>query len=138
MSVIDGEESFTVTNCAGASADTVWTTADGIIFCLDSSYSSAASDEQGTACDSYNTVPCTASTDKANLWIDVNGVKKPNRVTTSSKRPRDIYQAHVYSQKVVPFGDPTQEVMFDKQVSTAGGSAGSGGSTGGHGHPSPI
>ena len=120
MSVIDGEESFTVTNCAGASKDTVWTTADGIIFCLDSTYTSAASDEQGTACDSYNTVPCTASTDKANLWIDVNGVKKPNRVTTSSKRPRDIYQAHVYSQKVVPFGDPTQEVMFDKGTEGAG------------------
>ena len=113
MSVIDGEESFTVDNCQDASADTVWTTADGIIFCLDGSYSSAASDEQGTACDSYNQTPCTSG-EGANLWIDVNGVKKPNRVTTSSKRPRDIYQAHIYSQKVVPYGDPTQEVMFDK------------------------
>ena len=119
MSVIDGEESFTVTNCAGASGDTVWTTADGIIFCVDSSYTSAASDDQGTACDSYNTKPCTNGT-AANLWIDVNGLKKPNRVTTSSKRPRDIYQAHIYSQKVVPYGDPTQEVMFDKGTEGAG------------------
>ena len=117
MSIIEGEKVFTTNNCAGASGDTVFTTADGVIFCVASSYSSAQSDDQGTVCDSYNQTPCTASATEANLWIDVNGAKKPNQATKSSNRPRDIYQAHIYAQKVVPFGTPTQEVMFDKGTS---------------------
>ena len=108
MSVIDGEDSFT--NTSACSASDVWTTADGMIFCI-TGFSSANSDDEGSKCDSYNTEPCGS---EPNLWIDVNGVKNPNRVTTSSSRPRDIYQATIYSQKVVPYGDPTQEVMFDK------------------------
>ena len=122
MSIIDGQETFTTDDCDGASKNTVFTTADGIIFCVDSTYASEVSDEQGVPCDSYNTVPCTESTDKANLWIDVNGAKNPNKATTFSSRPRDIYQAHIYAQKVVPFGEPTQEVMFDR--GTEGGYTG--------------
>ncbi len=117
MSVIDGQSSFTTNDCTG---NAVFTTADGIIFCVNN-YSSANSDEQGTKCDTYNETPCVATDGQANLWIDVNGVKKPNKATTSSKRPRDIYQAQIYAQKVVPYGAPTQEVMFDAGVSGAGG-----------------
>ena len=120
MSVIDGEKTFTDQNlCAGTDGANVFTTADGIIFCV-TNYTSEGKDDQGTKCDSYNQTPCTTDNGKANLWIDVNGAKKPNKATTSSNRPRDIYQAHIYAQKVVPFGTPTQEVMFDK------GTAGSG------------
>lgn len=114
MSVIDGDDSFTTADCSGD----VFTTADGMMFCV-TGFSSANSDDQGTICDSYNTTACVAgSTEDAaggpNMWIDVNGVKKPNRATTSAKRPKDIYQATIYAQKVVPYGDPTQGVMFDK------------------------
>ena len=116
MSVIDGNDEFTTTDCTKGA---VFTTADGVIFCVDKSYSSAQSDDQGTVCDSYNQTPCTANSEKANLWIDVNGAKKPNQATKSSNRPRDIYQAHIYAQKVVPFGGATQEVMFDKGTSGA-------------------
>ena len=75
-----------------------------------------STDSQTGACNSYNTRPC--STGGPNLWIDVNGQKNPNRATTNSDQPRDQYQAQIYNQKVVPYGDPTQEVMFDRQVST--------------------
>lgn len=116
MSVIDGNDEFTTTDCSGA----VFTTADGVIFCVSDEYSSAKSDDQGTECDSYNQTPCVkAKADKPNLWIDVNGAKKPNQATKSSNRPRDIYQAQIYAQKVVPYGQATQEVMFDKGTSGA-------------------
>lgn len=116
MSVIDGETEFTGSNgeCAGGA---VFTTADGMIFCVDTNWSNEAmaTGDQNKACNSYNTVPC-GPTDAANLWIDVNGAKNPNRATTTSTQPKDIYQAQIYNQKVVPYGDPTQEVMFDKKV----------------------
>lgn len=116
MSVIEGDTSFTTTDCSGTD---VFTTADGMMFCV-TGFSSANSDTQGSVCDSYNTTGCIsgATADSpapgANLWIDVNGVKKPNRATTSASRPKDVYQATIYAQKVVPYGDPTQGVMFDK------------------------
>ena len=117
MSVIDGESTFT-NGCSG----TTFTTADGILFCV-TNWKADAGDKQGVACDTYNTMPCTAAAG-ANLFIDVNGSKKPNMHTTNSSRPRDIYQAHIYAQKVVPYGVPTQEVMFDKGTSGSGQKAG--------------
>ena len=95
----------------------VFTTADGMKFCV-TNYSSANSDAQNSKCNSYNTVPCWSTADTPNLFIDVNGDRKPNTVTSSANRPKDIYPALIYSQKVVPFGDAAQQVMFDKQVST--------------------
>lgn len=115
MSVIEGDTAFTTDNCGGSD---VFTTADGMMFCV-TGFSSAMSDTQGSICDSYNTTACVAGSTEdaaggANIWIDVNGVKKPNRATTSSSRPRDIYQATIYAQKVVPYGEPTQGVMYEK------------------------
>ena len=114
MNVIDGETNFS--NTTACSGTDVFTTQDGIMFCV-TNWDAGTADSQTDACNSYNTKPCTAD-DTPNLWIDVNGMKNPNKATTSSNQPRDIYQAQIYNQKVVPFGDPTQEVMFDKQVST--------------------
>lgn len=111
MNVIDGESQFTSSDCDG----TVFTTDDGMIFCVNN-YSSAYSDVKGVSCDIYNMTPCVQS-DGPNLWIDVNGVRKPNRATASYQRPRDIYQAQIYSQKVVSYGAPTQQVMYDKVLS---------------------
>ena len=127
MSVLEGDNTnqFTTSDCTAT--DSTFTTADGMIFCV-TNYTSEGSDDQGTKCDSYNTTPCADTATSPNLWIDVNGAKNPNRVTTSSNRPRDIYQAQIYSQKVVPFDDPTQEVMFDS--GTEGGFTSSGGAGG--------
>lgn len=111
MNVIDGVSQFTSSDCDGS----VFTTDDGIIFCVNN-YSSSYNDEKGMQCDIYNITPCIQS-EGPNIWIDVNGVKKPNRVTTSYQRPKDIYQAQIYSQKVVPYGAPTQQVMYDKVLS---------------------
>ncbi len=116
MNVIDGtgSDTFPGGKCTGS----VFTTQDGIMFCV-TNWSAGTTDSQTAACNSYNTEPCTASKASPNLWIDVNGAKNPNKATTSSNQPRDQYQAQIYNQKVVPFGAPTQEVMFDKQVATA-------------------
>ncbi len=117
MNVIDGATTFTTSDCSGS----VFTTADGMMFCING-FSSANSDDQGSVCDSYNTTGCVsgATADSpapaANLWIDVNGVKKPNRMTTSAKRPKDVYAATIYAQKVVPYGDATQGVMYNLGV----------------------
>ena len=118
MNVIDGTGSATFPGgtCTGA----VFTTQDGIMFCVPTdAWDPGEADSQTDACNSYNTKPCTAD-NTPNLWIDVNGQKNPNKATTSSNQPRDQYQAQIYNQKVVPFEAPTQEVMFDKQVSTTG------------------
>lgn len=118
MSVINGSTTFTdSTACAG----TVFTTADGMMYCV-TNYTSDNSDADTSKCDAYNLNPCATSTSAPNLWIDVNGAKKPNTRTTSSSRPKDIYQAMIYSQKIVPYGAPTQEVMFERGVS--GGATG--------------
>ncbi len=114
MSVISGtgsDEFSNTTECNGST----FTTADGIQFCI-KDWAVGASDDQTAACNSYNTQPCVSG-NNANLWIDVNGKRNPNKMTTSSNQPKDIYQAQIYNQKVVPFGAPTQEVMFDKPAS---------------------
>jgi len=97
----------------------IFTTSDGIKFCV-TNYSVGDGDSQTSACNTYNTVPCQGSTTTlGNIIIDVNGDRKPNKETTSSDRPRDIYQGLIYAQKVVPFGIPTQQVMFDKEAKTS-------------------
>ena len=99
--------SFTSTDCSDNTATFV--TADGIMFCV-TGFSAAADSSDDGACNVYNTVPCGNAN---NMWIDVNGAKKPNKVTTTSTRPKDIYQATIYSQRIVPYGAPTQQVMYD-------------------------
>ncbi len=108
---------FTVANCHNDSPDSIFNTADGMIFCV-SNFQSDYSDEPNSKCDFYNKTPCVQH-DGANIWIDVNGVKKPNRVTTDSSRPRDVYQAQIYAQKVVPYGEPTQSISYNKEGSSA-------------------
>ncbi len=111
LKIVDkDDEKFTSEDCEGA----VFTTTDGIIFCVDN-YSVSVSDTGETVCNSNNTKPCTAS-DSANLWIDVNGLKKPNKVTTSSDRPQDIYLAQIYNQKAVVFGQASQEFFYNRKT----------------------
>ena len=133
MSVIDkagSTDAFPGGNCTGGTAASTFTTQDGIMFCVTSAFAgNTAATSQDAVCNSYNTVGCVTGATSANpapgpnLWIDVNGDKNPNKATISSAQPRDQYQATIYNQKIVPYGQPTQEVMFDKQVST-GGAAG--------------
>lgn len=106
---------FTVTDCNNDSPDSIFTTNDGMIFCV-SNFQSDNSDEPNSKCSYNNKVPCVQN-DGANIWIDVNGLKKPNKVTTSSSNPRDVYQAQIYAQKVVPYGQPTQSIFYNKDNS---------------------
>ena len=94
-----------------------WVTNDGMVYLIDGfSVADEPEDATGDAldsipCNSFQTAPC-GTAGKAQLFIDVNGIKKPNMATTNSARPRDQYQAQIYSQKIVPFGKATQEVMY--------------------------
>ena len=113
MSVLSGATAHSEFTTACGASDAVFTTADGIMFCVNG-FNNGDGSADG-ACNTYNTKPCTASGDQAaNLWIDVNGAKKPNQITTSAVRPKDIYQATIYSQRIVPYGTPTQQVMYDE------------------------
>lgn len=127
MNVVDGAytSGYTIQGPGGGDGCTPndsnsFVTQDGIIFCITnwSNGNGSTSSDQTTACNAYNTRPCTTG-EVPNLFIDVNGDKNPNRATRSSAQPRDQYWAQVYNQKVVPYGEATQEVMFDKRVATA-------------------
>ncbi len=117
MAVLNTADANTWTNVERdleCNAGATFTTNDGIKFCI-TGFASDEQDSESARCNTYNTLPCGGS-GEAQMLIDVNGDRKPNKATTSSQRPRDIYQAQIYSQKIVPYGDPTQEVMFDKEV----------------------
>ncbi len=95
----------------GACAGTTFATADGILFCIKDYLTT------GTNCDAYNQNPCGTA---PNLLIDVNGQKGPNKMTANASRPKDIYAATIYSQRVIPYGDATQQVMYDAGSVTSG------------------
>lgn len=135
MNVMETESLFTSDDCEGA----VFTTTDGIIFCVNNYYSPTPNNEND-ACDFYNIHPCIES-QGPNIWFDVNGQKKPNKATTSYQNPKDIYQAQIYAQKVIAYGGPTQQVLYDKETEnnepenngnngTPGGSNNGGGNNG--------
>lgn len=98
---------------AACTSGQVFITADGIAYCI-LNFSSSNNASTG-ACDNFGNNPCTASAGP-NVLIDVNGLKKPNKLTTTSSQPKDIYQAWLYSQRVVPYGNATQQVMYDANL----------------------
>lgn len=108
-------DEFTVSDCNNDSPDSIFTTTDGMIFCV-ANYKSDNSDEPNSRCNYDNTVPCVKNSG-ANIWIDVNGLRKPNKVTTNSSNPKDVYQAQIYAQRVIPYGKPTQSVFYNKEDS---------------------
>ena len=105
MSVFDTPDQFTSDDCGGL----VFRTNDGAIFCIQNFYSEGG--VPGAPCDAEDSNPCVGS-DEPNLWIDVNGEKAPNTMTESSSKPSDIYTAQIYSRSVIPYGEPSYEVMF--------------------------
>lgn len=107
LAIFDMPSEFTTDVCNGL----IFRTNDGVIYCLQNFYSSGSGDPDAS-CSENNMVPCVNS-DTANLWIDVNGIKGPNKITESSDMPSDIYPAQIYSRKVVPYGDAAYEVMFN-------------------------
>lgn len=120
MNVVENNSNFKPTGCTASTAAT-FTTADGIVFCI-SAFHSDDTDDQDSACNSYNSTGCVSSANlanpapAANIWIDVNGMKKPNKMTTSSSRPKDVYTAVIYAQKAVPYGEATQSVLYNRGI----------------------
>ena len=106
LSISEILDDFTIEDCSG----NVFRTNDGVIYCL-TNFSSANSSDYNSPCNIDNTSPCT-QTDDANLWIDVNGDKGPNKLTESASKPNDIYKAAIYSRRVLPYGEASNQVMY--------------------------
>ena len=88
---------------------------DGTVFCVDfSNWDVGADDTPSSACNSQNTVPCAKDFTKPNLYVDINGDKGPNEITTDAKNPKDQYELMMYDQKVLPLGDATQQFLYEK------------------------
>lgn len=81
-------------------ASEIFYTADGMKFGI-------ATNAGAGNCDTDGTLPCY------DIIIDINGDKNPNTLTTEATKPKDVYYATIYSQRVVPFDTATQGVMFD-------------------------
>lgn len=113
--IVPSLEEFTVADCHNDSPDSIFTTSDGMIFCV-SNFQSDNSDAPNSKCNYNNTVPCVKN-EGANIWIDVNGARKPNKVTVDASNPRDVYQAQIYSQRVIPYGKATQSVLYNDEGS---------------------
>ena len=88
---------------------------DGTVYCVDfSNWDVGADDTPSSACNSQNTVACAKDFTKPNLYVDVNGEKGPNEITTDVKNPKDQYELMMYNQKIVPFGEAAQQFMYNK------------------------
>lgn len=110
MNTIDGSSVFTNSECASYGDNAVFTTADGIIFCV-SNFAIDPNNHINSTCDMYDKHPCT-DIDGPNLWIDVNGERSPNRPTISANHPKDIFQAQIYAHKIVPYGNAETKIIL--------------------------
>jgi prepilin-type N-terminal cleavage/methylation domain-containing protein len=105
LQVID--DNYTPPTGSELSGSSCFVTADGMAFCLGSDPQFNASN-----CDFENQTAC------GSMWVDVNGSKGPNKKTTNSNHPRDIYKILLYNQRAVAGDGPAQQVMFDKPSSS--------------------
>lgn len=110
MNTIDVNSSFTNEECSSYGDSAVFTTADGMIFCV-SNFATDLSNTTDSTCDIYDKHPCT-EIEGPNLWIDVNGERKPNKLTLFPKYPKDIFQAQIYANKIVPYGEAETEIIY--------------------------
>ena len=102
LQVIEDSYSISKGDLSGQSA---FVTADGMFFVINGFTPGSCDFENEDVCGS--------------IYVDVNGEKGPNKKTTTSAHPRDIYFIQLYNQRAVA-GDPaTQEVMFDKPSSSS-------------------
>ena len=54
---------------------------------------------------------CTAE-NQCKGFIDVNGVKGPNKLTDDAEHPSDIYPVRFYDQTIIPNSDAAREVLY--------------------------
>lgn len=109
MNIVKSEDDFTSNVCSKEKDGVVFQTTDGMVFCV-KNFNSNELNNEPNVCDFSNIYPCVY-TDAANIYIDVNGGRKPNKLTTSYTKPKDIYQAQIYSQKVLPYDEHTERVL---------------------------
>lgn len=88
---------------------------DGTVYCVDfSNWDVGSDDSPSSACNTQNSVACAKDFTKPNLYVDVNGDKGPNEITTDAKNPKDQYELMMYNQKIIPFGDAAQQFLYKK------------------------
>lgn len=112
MNTIDGTSTFTNDVCSSYGDNAVFTTADGMIYCI-ANFHADIDNGINSSCDIFDKKPCT-EVDGPNLWVDVNGERNPNTPTLLAKYPKDIFQAQIYAHKIVPFGEAEIQIMTGK------------------------
>ena len=112
MNTIDGTSTFTNDVCSSYGDNAVFTTADGMIYCI-ANFHADIDNGINSSCDIFDKKPCT-EVDGPNLWVDVNGERNPNTPTLLAKYPKDIFQAQIYAHKIVPFGEAETQIMTGK------------------------
>lgn len=80
----------------------IFYTADGMKFGIVSNAGGAYT------CSMDDTGPCY------DVYIDVNGDRAPNTLTSQTTNPKDIYTAQIFVHKIVPSGAVTQGIVYDQ------------------------
>ena len=52
-------------------------------------------------------------------FIDVNGKKGPNKVTTDAATPKDIYPVEFYDQTILPASDAARAILYDGKTNAS-------------------
>ena len=124
MSVLDNGNKFTNEEVCSPIGDgeNVFTTADGIKFCV-TNWKITENDIDETnesICNSKSLVPCYEDSTLPNLWIDVNGNRKPNKATGEGEKFGDIFSAYIFDKRFVPMDIATLNMMSDEFKFSAG------------------
>lgn len=88
-------------NVLSTSGTTLYT-ADGMFF----------SPSGGAACNANN--GSDASNKCADVTVDVNGQKGPNKITTATNNVFDIFTIAIYPQKALPGNDTMSKILYQK------------------------
>ncbi|MBQ8887400.1 MAG: type II secretion system protein [Candidatus Gastranaerophilales bacterium] len=100
--------------CSSNNGSNIFKTTDGIAYCL-TNWKNSPDDDNQTACDSKSMTPCSEDITKPNMWIDVNGDKKPNRSTDNGQKVGDIFPIMVYDKRAIPLDIPTIKMLYESK-----------------------
>ena len=92
----------------------VFRTTDGIAYCL-TNWKTSPDDANQTVCDFKSMTPCSEDITKPNMWIDVNGNKKPNRTTDNGEKVGDIFPIMVYDKRAIPMDIATIKMLYQSK-----------------------
>lgn len=108
------DKKFTNDDICSSNGSNVFKTIDGIAYCL-TNWKNSPDDSNQTVCDSKSMIPCSEDITKPNMWIDVNGDKKPNRNTSDGQKIGDIFPIFVYDKRAIPLDVETINMLYESK-----------------------